>query len=184
MQTLPAEAVRARVEAMAIEGLLEELPDGAEPRYAVTDWGRLAVAPLAAAARMELRYPPGGTAPIAVADVEAAFRLALPLLRLPAEAAGSCALAVGLEPEVAAQPVGVTVHVEEGRLASLEPGIDPEAGALASASAGDWLDTLVERDVDRVQRPGNRRLARILVEELHETLFGGPRRAMFGGPAG
>jgi hypothetical protein len=42
MQTLPAEAVRARVEAMAIEGLLEELPDGAEPRYAVTDWGRLA----------------------------------------------------------------------------------------------------------------------------------------------
>jgi hypothetical protein len=70
------------------------------------------------------------------------------------------------------------------RSASLEPGIDLEADALASASAVDWLDTLVEIDVDRVQRPGNRRLARILVEELHETLFGGPRRAMFGDHSG
>jgi hypothetical protein len=180
LPTLAPEAVRARIEAMAIEGLVEEMTDGNDLLYAVTDWGRLAVAPIAAGARMELRHPPGGTAPIAVADVEAGFRLALPLLRLPADAAGTCALAVGLEPEVAAEPVGVTVRVEEGRVASLEPGIDAGADALASGSAADWLDALVENDVDRVGGSGDRRLAGLLVEELHETLFDRPLPAALG----
>jgi hypothetical protein len=173
-----------RVEAMAEHGLLEVRSRGAEPSYAASDWLRRGIAPIVAAMRMDgIHALAGDPAPVAVADVEAVFRLALPLLRLPAEAAGSCALAVGLEPEVAEEPVGVTVRVEEGRVASLEPGVDPGADAMASAPAVDWLDTLVEIDVDRVQKTGNHRLAGLLVEELHETLFGRPLRAVFGDPS-
>jgi hypothetical protein len=181
VQTLPPDAVRARIEAMAAEGLVEAVDEDGEPRYAVADWGCRGIAPILAGARMELRYPPGGTAPIAVADVEAVFRLALPLLRLPTEASGSCALAVGLEPEVADEPVGVTVRVEQGRVLSVEPGVDGSADALASGSAAEWLDTLTEPNVDRVETSDDPELAGPLVDELHETLFGQPLRAMSGG---
>jgi hypothetical protein len=180
---LPLEAIAERVGAMEEQGLLEALPRGAEPRYAPSDWMRRAVAPIVAAMRMDLRHPRAPVAPIAVADVEAVFRLALPLLRLPADAEGSCALAMQLEPEVSEDPVGVTVQVEEGRVASLELGIDAGAGALASAAAPDWLETLIEIGVDRVETSGEGPLAGLLVEGLHETLFGEPMRAVFGDPA-
>jgi hypothetical protein len=181
---LGREVTAERVEAMAEQGLLEVRSRGAEPSYAASDWLRRGIAPIVAAMRMDrIHALAGDPAPIAVADVEATFRLALPLLRLPADVAGTCALAVALEPEVAEEPVGVTVRVEEGRVASLEPGIDEGAEAIASAPAADWLDTLVEIDVDRVRKTGDHRLAGLLVEELHETLFGRPLRAVFGDPA-
>jgi len=45
---------------------------------------------------MEMRFPPGDTAPIAALDVEAAFQLTLPLLKLPRRFRGACSLAVEL----------------------------------------------------------------------------------------
>jgi hypothetical protein len=180
---LGPDATADRIGTLEAQGLLEALPRGAEPRYAVSDWLRRGIAPILAAMRMELLHPPASAAPIAVADIETAFRLALPLLRLPADAEGSCALAVQLEPEVSEDPVGVTVGVEEGRVASLEPGVDEGAGALAGASVADWLETLTEIGVDRVRTSGDRRLAGLLVDGLHETLFGVPLRAVFGDPS-
>ncbi len=180
---LGLDAIADRVDALEAQGLLETLPAGAEPRCAASDWLRRGIAPILAAMRMELRHPLDDAAPIAVADVEAAFRLALPLLRLPADTAGTCALAVQLEREVSETPVGATVRVEEGRVVSLELEIDDSAEALATASAVDWLDTLVEIDVNRVHTTGDRRLAGLLVDGLHETLFGEPLRAVFGDPS-
>lgn len=121
---------------------------------------------------MELRYPAPGTAPIAIADVEAAFRLALPLLRLPADASGACSLAVGLEPEVSDRPAGVTAAVEAGRVVAFEPGLEQGADARAEASAADWLDTLIEPGVERVRTSGDRVLAGRLVDGLRTALFG------------
>ena len=180
---LGLDAIADRVDALEAQGLLEALPAGAEPRYAASDWLRRGIAPILAAMRMELRHPPGGTAPIAVADFEAALQLALPLLQLPADVSGSCALAAQLEREVSETPVGVTVRVEEGRVVSLELAIDDSADALATASAVEWLDTLVEIGVNRVHTTGDRRLAGLLVDGLHETLFGEPLRAVFGDPS-
>jgi hypothetical protein len=180
---LPLEAIAIRVAAMDQHGLLEALPHGAEPRYAPSDWLRRGIAPILAAMRMDLRHSSAPAAPIAVADVEAVFQLALPLLRLPADAGGSCALAMQLDAEVSEDPVGVTVQVEEGRVVALEPGIDEDADALAIASAADWLETLIEFDVDRIETCGEGPLAGLLVDGLHGTLFGEPLRAVFGDPA-
>jgi hypothetical protein len=170
--TLGLDAVEVRIGAMEAQGLLETLErEDGEVRYEATEWLRKGVAAIAAAARMELRFPAPGTAPIAVADVEAAFGLALPLLRLPDGASGACSLAVGLEPEVSERPAGVTAEVEAGRVVAVKPGLERGADARAEASALDWLDTLIEPGVERVRTSGDRALAGRLVDGLHEGLL-------------
>jgi hypothetical protein len=173
IQVLDLDTVEARIEAMEEAGQLTALPgpDG-EPRYAVTGWLRAGIAPLAAAARVELRHPPGDTAAIAALDVEAAFLLTLPLLRLPVELSGSCSMAVELDEGVAGSPAGVTARVENGLVVSCERRLDEDADAWATGSAGDWLDTLIEAGAKRVRSGGERALARRLLYELHKALFG------------
>jgi len=171
--TLSYDIVEERIEDMEDAGQLEALPDDSgEIRYAATDWLREGIAPLAAAARMEQRHPFGDTAPIAALDVEAAFLLTLPLLELPTELSGSCSLAVELDEGVISSPAGVTARVEQGRVVSCEARLDEDADSWATASAADWLDTLIEPEVKRVRSGGERRLPRRLLYELHQILFG------------
>lgn len=171
--TLSYDVVEDRIEEMEGVGQLEALPgDEGETRYAATDWLRAGIAPLGAAARLEHRFPPGDTAPIAALDVEAAFLLALPLLELPAELSGSCSLAVELDEGVSPSPAGVTARVENGRVVSCEPLLGELADSEATASAAEWLDTIIEPDAKLVRAGGERRLARRLLYELHQTLFG------------
>jgi hypothetical protein len=167
--TLDDELVETYIARMERAGLLQAVDGGT--RYEPTEWMRLSIAPLAAAARMELRYPPGDTAPIAVADVEAAFHLALPLLRLPGRVAGSCGLLVELEEEVVGGPVALTAHVEGGRVVAIEPGLDEDAEARAAAPAREWLDAVID-GARMIETSGERRLARCLVDGLREELFG------------
>jgi hypothetical protein len=172
---LDEDGVEERVAEMEDAGLLEAfIDDEDEERFAVTNWLRMAIAPLAAAARVEHRHPPGDTAPIAALDVEASFLLALPLLELPREFSGSCSLAVELDQGVSPSPAGVTVRVEAGRVVSCETGLDEGADAWAAGSAADWLDTVIEPDVKSVRCGGERRLTRTLLHALHQALFGVP----------
>ncbi len=170
--TLEDELVATYIAKMERTGLLRALDsvDG-ETHYEPTEWLRLSIAPLAAAARMELRHPPGDTAPIALADIEAAFRLALPLLRLPRRVSGSCALLVELDEEVAGGPAALTARVEGGRVVAVEPSLAEDAEARAAAPASEWLDAVID-GARTIEMSGERRLARYLVEGLREALFG------------
>lgn len=186
-------ALCERVAAMRELGMLEPLPGAGEgERYAVSEWLRRAIAPLLAAIRAELRDPNPEAAPIEASDVEAAFLLALPLLELPAGASGCCRLTVeGLEGSEAPAAT-VIARVDAGRVAARvgdQPGdqasapasdkaSDPPAGAGAWATAAPaaWLDTVIERDVKSVATGGDRLLARLLLDGLHEALFGVPVR--------
>jgi hypothetical protein len=173
IQVLDLDTVEARIESMEEAGHVEALPgpDG-KPRYAVTEWLRMGIAPLAAAARMELRHPPGDTAAVAALDVEASFLLTLPRLELPAGLSGTCSMAVELDEGVSGSPAGITVRVENGRVVSCEQRLDEDADAWATGSATDWLDTLIEADAKRVRSGGDRALAHRLLHELHQVLFG------------
>jgi hypothetical protein len=174
---LDGEFVEAHLEAMEGAGLLEALFDEGdeergEPRYLATGWLRRGIAPLAAAARMEHRYPPGDTAPIAALDANAAFLLTLPLLELPPELSGTCSLSVDLDEGVVGSPTGVTVAVEDGRVTRCEVGLDEDgADAWASASAARWLDTVIEAEAGLVECGGDSRLAEAIFRGLHEALF-------------
>jgi hypothetical protein len=176
IQVLDLDVVEAQIVSMENAGLLDALPCGEdeEERFAATEWLRLAIAPLAAAARMEARHPPGDTAPVAALDVEASFQLTLPLLELPASLSGSCSLAVELDEGVLHSPSGVTVQVEDGRVASCEARLDNDTDSWVSASAPDWLEIVIEGDAQLARSKGERVLPRELLDELHRTLFGMP----------
>jgi DNA-binding HxlR family transcriptional regulator len=168
-------ALKRRLEPMQRTGQVEALPDGAGGQiYAATDWLRAAIAPLIAAARLERRDPREEMAPIDTLDVEAGFRLSLPLLELPAELSGSCSLGFNLLDDPDSPLTGVTARVEEGRVVSCTAGLDRKADAWAAATGADWLDTVIEPDAKRVRTGGDRRLAGALLAALHKHLFGVP----------
>jgi DNA-binding HxlR family transcriptional regulator len=144
---------------------------GRSTPYAVTDWLRKATAPLAAAARWEQRHRSGQAPQITNRDVEAAFLLSLPLLRLPKNASGSCRLAVQMGNGRDIGLVGVVAEVKESAVASTATRLEgnPDASVLGSAAA--WFAAVIEQDARRLSLSGDTNLATSLVEGLHETLF-------------
>jgi DNA-binding HxlR family transcriptional regulator len=173
LDTISREDVAAMVAAMREAGLLEAQPDDGEGAvYAVTDWLRHAIAPVAAAVRCERRHSPRQTPPVEPLDVEAAFLLTLPLLRLPADLAGRCRLAVEL-PESDEHPVvGVTASVEDERIASCASELSGDADASATGTDRAWLEAVIEGMAEDLEFDGDEALARELVEALHMCLFG------------
>jgi DNA-binding HxlR family transcriptional regulator len=168
-------ALKRRLKAMQDAGQVETLPDGAGGLvYAATDWLRGAIAPLIASARLERREPREEMSPIDALDVEAGFRLSLPLLELPGELSGSCSLGFNLADETSSSLTGVTARIEQGRVVSCTAGLEKKADAWAAATGGDWLDTVIEPDAKRVRTGGDRRLASALLAALHKNLFGVP----------
>jgi DNA-binding HxlR family transcriptional regulator len=170
---LGRDALKKHLEAMQSAGQLEALPvGGSEALYALTDWLRAGIAPLIASARLERRNPIEGMTPIDALDVEAGFRLSLPLLELPKELSGACSLGLNLADDESSSLTGVTAHIEQGRVVSCTAGLDEKANAWGAASAADWLDTVIELDAKRVRTGGDKWLARALLTALHRTLFG------------
>jgi DNA-binding HxlR family transcriptional regulator len=166
-------ALKRHLGAMQSAGQVEASSDvGDEIVYTATDWLRAGIAPLIASARLERRDPKEGMAPIDALDVEAGFRLSLPLLQLPRELSGTCRLGLNLAEDESASLTGVTAHVEQGRVVSCTAGLDENVDAWAAGSAGGWLDTVIEPDARRVRTGGDRWLARALLDALHKTLFG------------
>jgi DNA-binding HxlR family transcriptional regulator len=169
-------AVERQLEEMMCTGQVEALAESGEPIYALTDWARAGIAPLIASARLERRNPMEGMTPIDALDVDAGFRLSLPLLTLPVELSGMCRLGLNLDETERSAMTGVTARIEEGRVVSCHDGLDIKANAWAAATAADWLDTVVEPDAKRVRTGGDRWLSGAILDSLHKTLFGVPVR--------
>lgn len=168
-------AAKRCLDAMRLTGQVQARRGAGEgAAYSVTDWLRRGVAPIVAAARMEHRHL-ADSPEVASLDVNAAFMLAVPLLRLPVDLSGSCRLALELD-GAASGPAGVTVQVEEGRIAACAPDLqgDPEAGATGDLTT--WFDAVIDANPDEMELEGDRGLAIALVYELHRVLFGGPGR--------
>jgi DNA-binding HxlR family transcriptional regulator len=172
-------ALERRMSAMRAARQLEARPNGgkgAKP-YGVTEWTRLAVAPIAAAGRCECQYLPQVTDPLTRIDIEAAFLLAVPLVDLDVTHSGSCLLAVDTGAAGASQPTdrlaGVHVEVERGEVMTCNSRFahDPETWALGSTSA--WVDAILEGRADRLRIGGNHvSLAEELIRGLHTALLG------------
>jgi hypothetical protein len=160
------------LDAMRLSGQLEaRRGGGVGAAYSVTDWLRRGVAPIVAAARMEHRHL-AGSPEVLPLDVEAAFMLSVPLLRLPVDLSGSCRLALELDGAVAEQAAGVMVRVEEGRIVACTPSLQgsPEAGATGDLDT--WFDSVIQAEDDDMELGGKGDLAMALVHGLHEVLFG------------
>jgi DNA-binding HxlR family transcriptional regulator len=167
-------SLERRLSAMRLAGQVEAAASGIGRGvpYAATDWLRRGLAPLAAATRWERRNLPAETASVDRIDVEAAFLLAVPLLRLPGTASGSCRLAVELSNRGRDDLAGVTVAVEDGRVVSCVTRPQSSAVGWAIGSTAAWLGVVIEADSDHLEIGGDHRLARMLLEGLYEALFG------------
>jgi DNA-binding HxlR family transcriptional regulator len=165
-------SLERRLGAMRLSGQVESRPgDGRGTPYAVTEWLRRGIAPIAAAARWERRHLPRATTPIARIDVEAIFLLTLPMLRLSTDMSGVCRMAAEIPNGQGRRLAGVMVEVEEGQIASCATQLrgNPSAWALGPPLA--WLNAVIERDSDRLELGGDGDLTRALLGALHETLF-------------
>lgn len=170
-------SLERRLAAMRLARQVSARPsDGSGTPYAVTDWLRLGIAPLAAAARWERRHMPLTTPPIGRLDVEAAFLLVAPLLRLPTEVSGTCRMAAEISNGEGGRLAGVTIKMQSGRVASCATQLQIDADAWALGSPPAWLDAVIEHDRNRLDIGGDRRLAGAVLDGLHEALSSVPIR--------
>jgi DNA-binding HxlR family transcriptional regulator len=165
-------SLERRLSAMRGFGLVKPAPgEGRSTPYKASDWLRHAVAPLAAAARWERRRLRDRAPSITNRDVEAAFLLALPLLRMPEEVSGTCLLAVQMGSEPRTGTAGAIVLVQEGLVASSGTRLDNSTDAWALGPGAAWLSAVMKRDVASLELGGETALATCLVEGMHAALF-------------
>lgn len=164
-------SLERRLAALRLAGLLEAVPGrGRGTPYAVTEWSRRAVGPVTAAALWEQRYL-GEARPLTKQDVETAFLLAVPILRLSPDLSGVCRLSMEVQNGRGPTFAGVRVEVEEGRIVSCGSRLEGSAAAWASGSPTAWLRTVIARETGSLEVGGDLQLARGFLDDLHGMLF-------------
>ena len=166
-------SLERRLAAMRLAGHVEACSsNGRGTPYALTDWARQGIGPLATAARWERRHAVKSTAPIGRVDIEAAFMLSVPLLSLANDVSGSCRMAVELSGGSERRLAGVVVGVKRGQIDSCTSRLKGTPDAWAVGSVAAWLDAVIEADTDCIEPGGDTHLARVLLDSLHRELFG------------
>jgi DNA-binding HxlR family transcriptional regulator len=141
--------------------------------YTPTDWLRRSVAPLCVAGRCERRYLDKAP-PITDIEVEAAFLLTLPLVRLPKTARGTCLLASRTDgsDEASGALAGTTVEVQGGEVASYSREWEGEPATWAVGTSDVWLDAVIDGQLEDLRIGGaTPQLACDLVQGLNLVLF-------------
>ncbi len=169
-------SLERRISWMRVTGQIEPVEkEGRGTPYVVTDWLRRATAPLAEAARCELRHMADEGRPITSIEVEGAFLLSVPLVPLPDYAGGASMLAVQTdpaEPEEDAGLAGVTVEVGAGEVLSCSPEVDDKPSTWAVGGPEAWLDAIIDGRIENLRIGGARpQLALDLVSGIHQALF-------------
>jgi DNA-binding HxlR family transcriptional regulator len=175
ISTINYPSLERRLTSMRLTGQIatSEKSLGRSRPYAPTPWLRRAIAPLAAAAAWERTFKGGEASPIAAIDVESAFLLALPLLRLPAHLGGTARLVVEFR-SVDGQVVhaGASAGVVEGVVTSCVSRLEGPADGWSSGPIGAWLRAAIEGDIDGLEVGGDCELVVALIDGLHAALFG------------
>lgn len=169
--TLSYPSLERRLASLRLAGIVAERPGRLRGTpYAMTDWGRLCVGPLLAAAHWEHCHLPTSAPSIAALDIETVFLLAATLIRLPASDAGTCRLAVELGDGGTAGCAGVAVDIREGELASCTTRLEGDATAWIIGGQTAWFTAMIEGNPPDLEIGGDTAFARKLIEGLHTAL--------------
>jgi len=164
-------ALERRLSSMRMAGLVAAQPsNGSGTPYALTEWARRGVRPLAAAARCERVHMRDRAAPVTEADVEGALLLATPLASLPEESSGTCQLQVEAAQGLAKES-GIRVEVDHGRVIGCETGIADDSPSYAVGTTAKWLAAIRDGAIEELHFGGGRQLAEGLVRAMHLTLM-------------
>jgi DNA-binding HxlR family transcriptional regulator len=165
-------------------GLVERVAASARPsRYGLTDWARRAAGLLTAAMRWERHEIAERSASVTSVEAEGVLLLGLPLIELPSEANGSCALLVEADSFRADGIGGVVVRMVDGRPVSWAPvgesGLgagELEADGWVSGPTLAWLGTGTNSPDAILRVGGNSDLAEQALAALRE--FGSVRPSL------
>lgn len=163
-------AVERRLAALRLSGLVEaQESDGKGTPYAVTDWLRQSVAPIASAVHWEQHYLSEDAVAVTPVDAETIFLLALPALSVATSLSGSCLMGMqlnGHEEDLA----GVVADVRRGKV-SCRPEVDDRTDAWAKGEPPAWIRAMLGMERDHLDVGGRRRLAEALVKGLGPELL-------------
>ncbi len=162
-------SLERRLGAMRLASLIEPTPsDGRGVPYQPTEWLRRAVLPLTAAVSWEQRFLREPEAKIAGNDAEAAFLLAIPLISLAPEVAGSCRLSV--EIRGGAEPVfaGVLIGIEGGKVISCTARLKGTVDASASGTPSAWIRQVAGSSESQLEMSGDFALSRAVVDSFRD----------------
>jgi len=164
-------ALERRLSSMRMAGLIEAQPgQGTGTPYALTEWARRGVRPLAAAARCERVHMGQRAAPVTGADVEGAFLLATPLADLEEDTNGTCQLQVEPARDLDEES-GIRVEVEHGKVVACASGLGDGNASYATGTTARWLAAIKEGAIDELRFGGGDHLAERLVRAMHLTLM-------------
>jgi DNA-binding HxlR family transcriptional regulator len=138
--------------------------------YEVTPWAREAVSPLVAAIRWERHEIPGRSASVTSVEAEGALLLALPLIDLPADVNGTCALLVDAEEPGAKSLGGAVVRMVDGRPVLWVPAAEfgSKADCWVRGTTLAWLDAVSDAPSADLCTGGNTSLAEEVIVALRE----------------
>ncbi len=163
-------ALERRLSSMRMAGLVAAQPGtGSGTPYALTEWARRGVRPLAAAAYCERTYMGHKAAPVTQVDIEGAFLLATPLVDLQDGSSGICQLEVEAASDLRVQS-GVRVEVEQGKVVACECDLDEDRPSYAIGTTKKWFTALKDGVVDELRFGGGRQFAESFVRAMHATL--------------
>lgn len=147
----------------------ERTPKGTP--YAVTDWLRRGLGPLALGARWEHRHRLDGVDSIDHGDIDGALMLGGPLFKLSGEVNGVCQLAVKIPGGKRQQRSLGFVEVRSGKVGfrAVYPQVKPDA--WASGTTDTWFAAVIDADTSGLKMNGDRSLAESVVEGVHKALF-------------
>lgn len=163
-------ALERRLSSMRMAGLVEAQPaNGNGTPYALTEWARRGVRPLASAARCERVHMGRRAAPVTETDIEGAFLLATPLVGLPNRSSGNCQLEVEAAPGTRGQS-GVKVEVERGRVVACDCDLADGPASYAVGTTTNWFTAITEGTLTELRYGGGTRFAESFVSAMHRTL--------------
>jgi DNA-binding HxlR family transcriptional regulator len=163
-------ALERRLSSMRMAGLVEAQPsNGTGTPYALTEWARRGVRPLAAAVRCERVHMGRRAAPVTEADVEGAFLLATPLVGLSDQSSGICQLEVEETPGVRGQS-GVKVEVDQGRVVACDCSLADGPTSYAIGTTTKWFTAITDGTLNELRFGGGKEFAETFVFAMHLTL--------------
>jgi DNA-binding HxlR family transcriptional regulator len=162
-------ALERRLSSMRMAGLIEPQPGkGNGTPYALTDWARRGVRPLAAAVHCEQAHMGSRAAIFTEVDIEGTFLLATPLVGLPDGSSGSCQLEI--ESSHGHGQSGVRVEVEQGKVVNCECDLDEDRPSYAIGTTPKWFAAIKDGALDELRFGGGRQFAESFVMAMHVTL--------------
>jgi|SRR5215204_3320722 len=140
--------------------------EGRGTPYGPTTWLRQAVIPLTSAVAWERKYAADATPQVGRLDIEGAFLLAVPLVKLDPGPNGLCRLTVEMNGGSSPSTAGVILGVKGGRIVSCTSRLDGDTRASASGPVFAWLRQMNGGPAGQLEMTGDLSLSMCLVEAL------------------